>query len=304
MKFLGANPFANLLGRQSQGQHDVRRIQEDVEEELNFHLEMLAKDLEMEGHAPEEAARLAQIRFGDQGIILSACLRQNPTESTMLQKTQFVFTLLLILGLGFAMHGWSRASQTQAEEVQALRATIADFLDQERSSLAVDSLVPRSTIAVGDTLWLLDGEHPGEFSSKSVVALDGKLLVPNVGWLQVEGLTLAQLEKVLNDKLGPFFVTPPRVGAAFESRVANPQVAVDEIFIQTFDRLKTFDVSSDSNIDLTSTSEVQEDGSVYLPELGRISVIGKSRAELELFLNSNYAPYYENPVDVKVCVER
>jgi putative ABC transport system permease protein len=44
-------------------------VEADVEDELRFHLESCAADLVARGHAPDEARRLAQARFGDVGRV-------------------------------------------------------------------------------------------------------------------------------------------------------------------------------------------------------------------------------------------
>ena len=286
----------------------VERVQQDqrndLRDELSFHIEMLQSDLEQEGHTPQEAARLAQLRFGDRDKIFNACLRQIQSDSTMLQKVHFALTLVLILALTFAMYGWSRTSLNQAEESQALRVSIEGLLGQVQAASVPSSLVPRSNIAVGDTIKLFDQERPFEFDKQQTVSLDGKLLIKNLGWVTVEGSTLAQLEQQLNESLALYYTSAPNVAAAFVTRVPNPQGALTEILIQPFDRLWVTNVLAEGADTIASQSEVQVDGSVHLPELGRILVVGKSREYLEQELTEEYSQYFVEPIDMKVRVER
>lgn len=63
----------------------------------------------------------------------------------------------------------------------------------------------------------------------------------------------------------------------------------------------TISITDAYHPDLTTTQQVDVDGTVVLREIGAVHVAGQTRSELEAFLMQKYAPYYEQ-LDIDVML--
>jgi protein involved in polysaccharide export with SLBB domain len=61
-------------------------------------------------------------------------------------------------------------------------------------------------VSIGDTILFVDTYNREEVSGTQVVDIDGTILLPEAGNVYVAGLTRAELESYLTQKLAPFFV--------------------------------------------------------------------------------------------------
>ncbi len=74
----------------------IREVDDEIVEELQFHLEMRTRDNIDMGMAPGEARQDALRRFGDFDGIRRACRRVLLGERIMLQRLQAVLMLALV----------------------------------------------------------------------------------------------------------------------------------------------------------------------------------------------------------------
>lgn len=81
-------------------------IDDEIAEELRFHLDMLAEQGEREGVTSEEARRQAEERFGDFDRILRRCRLEKQGDAPMLKRVQA--GLILLLAAGVAAIGWQQ----------------------------------------------------------------------------------------------------------------------------------------------------------------------------------------------------
>ena len=74
-------------------------IENEVHEELHFHIDMQTSDYESRGITTEESRMLAQARFGDVERIKSECIRISTGNIFLTWVLTFVFLMSLIVGL-------------------------------------------------------------------------------------------------------------------------------------------------------------------------------------------------------------
>jgi protein involved in polysaccharide export with SLBB domain len=121
----------------------------------------------------------------------------------MLQRIHLTVTVALFIAVLFL--GWSSitsglAAERAAEVAAAMRADALRLV-----STAPREPVEHVVIEVGDVLEILD-DYNAEVSGKQEVAADGKVLLPDAGWVRVAGLTREQAEQALTGALAPYFV--------------------------------------------------------------------------------------------------
>jgi hypothetical protein len=74
----------------------MRVVEQEILDELEFHIEMRTLDNQSAGMSPDEARRDALNRFGDFERIRKKCRRTQLGERIMLQRVQAVLTLILL----------------------------------------------------------------------------------------------------------------------------------------------------------------------------------------------------------------
>ncbi len=77
---------------------DRRVLESEVDEELQFHIEMQARDYERQGLAPEESLARAAVRFGDLAEIRRQCVRIGTQNSAGMLVMKILFTSSFLLG--------------------------------------------------------------------------------------------------------------------------------------------------------------------------------------------------------------
>lgn len=136
-------------------------VESDIREELAFHIDACARELEREGMDAESARAEAQRRFGDVAEVQRACARVEIGERIMLQRVQFVLTVVLLIAV--ALLAWSsiRAEaqiRAQGEINQALLARLQQASGTIGALMAADNSAHRTVVI----------EHP--------VGLEGEIL--------------------------------------------------------------------------------------------------------------------------------
>ncbi len=105
----------------------IREIDEEIQEELNFHLEMRTHDNLRLGMTQVEARAAAAERFGDFVRIRKTCRAMLVGERIMLQRLQtglIVILLLAVVAIGYQMFSAQRANQVALAEVSAQLARL------------------------------------------------------------------------------------------------------------------------------------------------------------------------------------
>lgn len=71
----------------------------EVEEELQFHIEMQARDYEREGLSREDSVAKAQKRFGDVSRVRSECIKIGMQSSLLKSVQKALFTTSFLSGV-------------------------------------------------------------------------------------------------------------------------------------------------------------------------------------------------------------
>jgi len=74
-------------------------IETEVDEELNFHLDMQTRDYETEGISRERSRSMAEARFGNVKQIKKECMRIGSGKTFLIWILDAVFMMSLVLGL-------------------------------------------------------------------------------------------------------------------------------------------------------------------------------------------------------------
>jgi hypothetical protein len=111
-----------------------RQVEQEVSEELDFHLAEASSELEASGMSPSEARNLARARFGDYERIRADCLREQTRQLIMIRRIHLVFTAVLIVtvaALGIsnvqAKRRYRSELMQRTEESLHYRARLADL---------------------------------------------------------------------------------------------------------------------------------------------------------------------------------
>jgi hypothetical protein len=78
---------------------DRRAFEREVEEELQFHIEMQAHVYENQGLTPSEAHARAVLRFGDFAQIKTQCIRIGKQNSARTWAMKLLFTIAFLVGV-------------------------------------------------------------------------------------------------------------------------------------------------------------------------------------------------------------
>ena len=175
-------------------------IEADVQAEIEHHLACKERELVEQGLTPEAARGAALARFGDVDSAREACLRIQTGERIMLQRIHLAVTVLLFVAVLVLAWSARRSNLSAADVARALRAEMA-----EREAAARQP-VEHVIVEVGDRLQLVDEYNPDAVHGTVTVAEDGKIPVPEVGWVFVAGKTREDVEQELTDVLKPYFL--------------------------------------------------------------------------------------------------
>lgn len=210
------------LLRRAPAARPAAEIAADVQAELEHHLACLEHELIAAGETPERARAAARARFGDPAAIQAACLGIQMGERLVLQRIHLAVTLLLlvaVLFLAWANHRSSVAALRATEAAMSLRAEALHRAAEARQP------VEHVVVEVGDRLQIVDQYNP-DVHGVLEVAEDGKVPLPQAGWVFVAGMTREQVEQALTKALEDYFVSSdvrvivrkaPRVPVDFHS---------------------------------------------------------------------------------------
>lgn len=101
----------------------VSQIDDEIREELEFHIDMRAMGNQKAGMSPQEARRDALRRFGDFASVHRSCRRIALGERIMLQRVQTLLTIVLLAAVVFM--GVALYRNQRANEAATLRLTQA-----------------------------------------------------------------------------------------------------------------------------------------------------------------------------------
>lgn len=186
-----------------------RAVERDVEAEIEAHLAEATAVLEAEGLASEEARRIARERFGDLERIRAECLQVRMGGMLAMKKLFVVclvaMSLALLATLAAARMFYMRARMAQevavAERMQAQEAAHRALAAEAEAKAELQEIV----VGVGDALQLVETHGHVQPAQHPVVQSDGKVLIPDAGWVDVAGLTREQVEERLRQRLAPFY---------------------------------------------------------------------------------------------------
>jgi len=117
------------------------QIEEEILDELEFHLEMRTLDNQSAGMAPDEARADAMRRFGDFDRIYQACRRTLLGERIMLQRIQAILTVVLLLAvvfMGVQFYRWQNTQQELLTDVAEFRRPVVVKTVPESGAIDVD----------------------------------------------------------------------------------------------------------------------------------------------------------------------
>jgi hypothetical protein len=122
-------------------------VEQEIVDELAFHLEMRTLDNVRSGMQPEEAREAAAARFGDFERIHRACRRTLLGERLMLQKLQTMLSVVLLLAvawLAYRVHAGQRATESAISDFAAAVKQLAEkpALVQPQSEPAIPPTPP------------------------------------------------------------------------------------------------------------------------------------------------------------------
>jgi protein involved in polysaccharide export with SLBB domain len=293
-----------------------RAVARDVEAELDAHLELAAEVLEAEGRTPDEARALARERFGDMERIRRDCMRIRTGGNHAMKIALLVSNVVLVAALLVSLL-IARAQHVRAQEAmeRALEAQAAALQAERQGRAATPPVVDHVVVEVGDVIETFDQHRNIDFSERAVVQPDGQVLLHDVGWIEVAGLTRQEVELHLTEAYADYYqdltvnvvvhkATPrsQRPGAsAGSSTVAatgsQGQVVSGSTPIEVGDTIEILD--RNGRFDLGGPRRVDADGRVLLPRLGWTPVTGLERDQLAEQLTVAYQPYFgQLPVDI------
>jgi len=178
---------------------EAARVEAEIREELESHVELCAEALRDQGHTPAEALREAQVRFGDLERTLRACRRVRLGGRLAMQRLQWI--LILVLGgatVMLALHGRRSAALAAAERQHAMvQAEMARALLAEMQERTPAEPVEQIVVGVGDVL-TVHSDASSAVRQTTEVQRDGQALFADVGWVKVAGRSRPEVEAELS----------------------------------------------------------------------------------------------------------
>lgn len=162
---------------------------------------------------------------------------------------------------------------------------------------------PPYRLGIGDALEVVVWKNP-DVSRKVAIRPDGRITLPLVGEIYVEGMSTEQMTVVVTEKLRAYF-TDPVVTVSLEEinksrllrigpKAPEPEgVERDPYLIVTEDVLE---VNVWKNPDLSRQVWVRPDGRVTLPLAGEVYVLGKTLEYMTGLLEARLGQYLTDPM--------
>lgn len=201
-------------------------VEQDIRAELEAHLALRADAEVAEGCAPDDARARATEAFGDFEGVVEQCRRVRLEEMYVMQNATMVLmaaTVAAVLFLAGATFAWRQDTHATLEELRAEVSTLNASLGVE-PSLADGALpmfagaqTPREIVfRVGDRVSYLDATYASGISGDVIVARDGKVLLEDIGWFHLEGLTRAEAERELSEAYAALYADAPDIKLLLE----------------------------------------------------------------------------------------
>lgn len=191
------------------GASDARRaeaVEQDIRAELEAHLALRAEDEVGQGRAPEEARARAAEAFGDFERVVEECRRVRLREVYLMQSATMALmaaTVAAVLLLAGATFAWRQDTHATLEELRTELSSLNAAVHGPASGAsgverATEPAEPREIVLrVGDTVSYCDSLSGVSGTGK--IARDGELLLPDVGWFHLEGLSRPAAERALTE---------------------------------------------------------------------------------------------------------
>lgn len=135
----------------------MRLVEQEIRDELDFHIEMRTRDNVAAGMSPEQARQDALWRFGDVERTYKACRQTLLGERIMLQRIQAVLTLVLLVAvifLGVDLYRGQRANEAATALLMKKNEEAAALMLQKSeaaSALMMQRLEKIAERPAGDT---------------------------------------------------------------------------------------------------------------------------------------------------------
>ena len=135
---------------------DPALLREEIDEELQFHIDLLAQDMVRAGMSPESAQREALQRFGDLEVFREQCFRIQTRNLNMLQKAHLLLTVVLLIAVAWL--GILVGKPHNSSPVRQAQVLVCDGSESDENRL--------------QTLrWLRSYGQPGARNSEVVLAM-------------------------------------------------------------------------------------------------------------------------------------
>jgi len=266
-----------------------RIVQGEIDEEIAFHLDEAARDRVAAGMTEAEAHANAALDFGDVTRIRTACERQRLWGDHMMQRFHVTLTLFLALCTGFLAIQWGRDLGARQAQIEALEARIQMLTPAQ----AVESTrADFGRYAVGDTIAVVDVKQPDRLNLTQTIRADGTILMPDVGWVQAAELTRAELSAKLNEQLQAYYVDAPQIEIVLQESAPHRVPPVPNVIVAVGNRLRYADPIRPQ--EWSGEARVEADGTCLFPVVGRLSVAGLTRSELESLVRSRMKTFFRD----------
>lgn len=186
------------------GESQLLRVQTEIEAELEHHWDLLADECRRDGVPEEEIEALVRKRFGDRTALGRACLEQRMRGSFVKEKLHRLATIglaLAVMGLVFAQHRSQVEARLQIESLHSELEHVMNRLQEEQDAARSAN---GATALVGDVVVLVDTY--GSLKGSYVVDVGGSIVLPDLGRIDVVGLTAEEIQGLLRARAEPLFV--------------------------------------------------------------------------------------------------
>lgn len=179
-------------------------VEEDIREELQAHLALAVDEGMREGLSEEQARTVALARFGDFEETVRGCKRMKLGGMEMARHLSWALVIVLVVALFMSvMYGRAREAQARAALHEAL--AVMAYERQEQALVEDDGLTVQPLIVhIGDQLQIVESNH-GALNRLELVAIDGTILLPEIGHVSVVGLTRPEAEELLRAAYAPYY---------------------------------------------------------------------------------------------------
>ncbi len=166
----------------------------DIDDEIGDHLALAARDLQLAGHANDEARQLALAKFGDVDQIRRKCWWIQQGDAVMARAALGLAIAVLILAVvGLAVGGWRMNSA-----INDLGDTLAAINESQKSLVDSQKQVNRPLVIRG-RLYIGDKSKPADYAEVHLYRLPEAKLI----------------ERISADNEGRFITPPLEAGSYF-----------------------------------------------------------------------------------------